>query len=67
LGLLGSEYYQNKERSETNPLPTGIRPKKRKPMIPKLSRIKHTAFLLILSDLSTDNNTISLDFQREKP
>ena len=23
--ILGSKYYQNKERSETNPLPTGIR------------------------------------------
>ena len=36
---------------------TGIRPKKRKPTIPKLSRIKRTAFfiirLIILSDLST--------------
>jgi hypothetical protein len=28
---------------------TGIRPKKRKPTIPKLSRIKHTAFFIIWS------------------
>jgi hypothetical protein len=49
---LGSKYYQNEEKSETNPL-AGIRPKKRKPMIPKLSRIKRTAFCIILSDLST--------------
>jgi hypothetical protein len=40
-------------------------------MIPKLSRIERTAFfvisLIILSDLSTDNNTISLGFQRQRP
>jgi hypothetical protein len=43
-----------------------IRQKKRKPTIPKLSRIKPTAFFIIsLNNFERFvNNTISLDFQR---
>ena len=45
--ILGSKYYQNEERSKTNGISTGIQPKKRKPMIPKLSTIQ---FRLALKD-----------------
>jgi hypothetical protein len=56
LGLLGSKYYQNEERSATNPLVYG-RKRENQRYHAKLSRIKRTAFfiisLIILSDLST--------------
>jgi hypothetical protein len=52
---LGSRYYQNEEKSETNILVDGRKEKTNDSTIPKLLRIKHTTFLIsltILSDLS---------------
>jgi hypothetical protein len=44
---------------------TGIRPKKRKPMIPKLWRIKRIAFFII--ERFVNKYTISLGFPRQRP
>jgi hypothetical protein len=66
LGLLGSKYYQNEERSEANPLVYGRKRENQRYQSYQASNALHSAFLIILSDLST-NYTISLGFQRQRP